>query len=328
MDIARSIKRSFWRGLAALLPALLTVIVLGLGISFLHNYVGRYVNLAIQYVLHWTTGLSLAWIQEWYDRYWLGALGVVVAVVGLCVVAYFVGTFLGNRLVRFVDAWMSRMPVLRRIYPGAKQVTEFFFSEKKVEFRRVVAIEYPRRGVWSIGFVTGRALKALCRRTEQELLTVFVPSSPTPVTGYIVAVPRREVIDLDLTVDQAFEFTISGGVIVPEGERLESFEAARLLEAAAAARAARKTAEAEAPSAGEAVPPPADAAAVPPAAPVGAAEDLPNGPAAKDKGPDGPSADARRDPSHPGAGDAAPQGPSAPSPESRPDPEPRESENP
>jgi len=244
MDIARGFKRSFLRGLAALLPALLTFIVIAFGISLLHTYAGRYVNVAVKYVIHWSTGLEMAWINDWYERYWLGALGVLVAIVGLGVVAYFVGTFIGNRLAKFLDAWMTRMPVLRRIYPGAKQVSEFFFAEKKVEFRRVVAIEYPRRGLWSIGFVTGRGLKAISDHTEQELLNVFVPSSPTPVTGYILAVPRREVIDLDVTVDQAFEFTLSGGVIVPPGERLESWEVARLVESAAA-RADEADADAE-----------------------------------------------------------------------------------
>jgi uncharacterized membrane protein len=125
---------------------------------------------------------------------------------------------------------MVRLPILRRIYPGAKQVSEFFFSEGKVEFRRVVAIEYPRRGLWSIGFVTGRGFQALMRQAEQELLTVFVPSSPTPITGYIVAVPRREVIDLPITVDEALPFLISGGVIMPPAERLESLEVALMLQ--------------------------------------------------------------------------------------------------
>ena len=229
MHVLRGIRRSFWRGIAALLPALLTVIVLALGITSVHNYVGRYVNIAIQYAVHWASGIPLADVETWYDRYWLGWLGAVVAVIGLCVGAYFVGTFLGVRIVRFFEAWLTRMPILRRIYPGAKQVSEFFFAERQVDFRRVVAIEYPRRGVWSVGFVTGRSLRAITERTEEELLTVFIPSSPTPVTGYIVAVPRREVIDLPISVDEAFQYTISGGVIVPPAERLESLEVALLV---------------------------------------------------------------------------------------------------
>jgi len=229
MQVLRGIKRSFWRGVAALLPALLTVIVLVLGITSVHNYVGRYVNIAIQYVVHWVSGIPLADVEVWYEQYWLGWLGVVAAIIGLSVVAYFVGTFLGVRIVRFFEAWVTRMPILRRIYPGAKQVSEFFFSERQVEFRRVVALEYPRRGLWSVGFVTGRSLRAITERTEEELLTVFIPSSPTPITGYIIAVPRREVIDLPISVAEAFQFTISGGVIVPPAERLESLEVALLV---------------------------------------------------------------------------------------------------
>ena len=243
MRLARGIKRSFWRGVAGLLPALLTVIVLALGITSVHNYVGRYVNSAIQYAVHWASGIPLADVEVWYEQYWLGWLGVVVAVIGLCVVAYFVGTFLGGRIVRFFEASIMRMPILRRIYPGAKQVSEFFFSERQVEFRRVVAIEYPRRGLWSVGFVTGRSLRAITQQTEEELLTVFIPNSPMPVTGYIVAVPRREVIDLPISVDEAFQFTISGGVIVPPAERLESLEVALLVNRNEEEEAARELKE-------------------------------------------------------------------------------------
>ena len=243
MQVLRGVKRSFWRGVAALLPAPLTVIVLALGITSVHNYVGLYVNIAIQYVVHWASGIPLADVEAWYDRYWLGWLGVVAAVIGLCVAAYFVGTFLGTRIVRFFETSIMRMPILRRIYPGAKQVSEFFFSERQVEFRRVVAIEYPRRGLWSVGFVTGRSLRAITEQTEEGLLTVFIPNSPMPVTGYIVAVPRREVIDLPISVDEAFQFTISGGVIVPPAERLESLEVALLVNKTDQQEAARELKE-------------------------------------------------------------------------------------
>jgi len=230
MRVVRGIKRSFWRGVAALLPALLTVIVLALGITSVHNYVGRYVNIAVQHVVHWASGIPLADVEAWYDRYWLGWLGVVVAVIGLCVVAYFVGTFLGAQIVRFFEASVMRLPILNRIYPGAKQVSEFFFSEHKVEFRRVVALQYPRQGLWSLGFVTGRSFRALSQRIGRDLLSVFVPTAPTPVTGFVITVPRDEVIDLPISVDEAFQYIISVGVIMPPAERLESLEVAFLVE--------------------------------------------------------------------------------------------------
>ncbi len=230
MRVVRGIKRSFWRGVAALLPTLLTVAVLGFGLSAVHTYAGQYVNLAVQHVLAWASGIPLEEVETIYDRYWLGWLGVVVAVIGLCAVAYFVGTFLGAQIVRFFEASVMRLPILNRIYPGAKQVSEFFFSEHKVEFRRVVALQYPRQGLWSLGFVTGRSFRALSQRIGRDLLSVFVPTAPTPVTGFVITVPRDEVIDLPISVDEAFQYIISVGVIMPPAERLESLEVALLVE--------------------------------------------------------------------------------------------------
>jgi uncharacterized membrane protein len=226
MGLIRGIRRSFWRGVAALLPALLTVIVLVLGISFVHNYFGQYVNRAIVYGLAYALGWSHEAASQWYADHLLGWLGVVVAIVGLVAMAYFLGTFIGGYLFRLVDAWMVRLPILRKIYPGAKQVSEFFFSEGAVEFRRVVAIQYPRPGVWSIGFVTGRALRAVSQAAGRELLSVFIPTTPTPITGFVVSVPREEIVDLPLSVDEAFQYLISAGVILPPAERAESLSVA------------------------------------------------------------------------------------------------------
>jgi len=230
MRVVRGIKRSFWRGVAALLPTLLTVAVLGFGLSAVHTYAGQYVNLAVQHVLAWASGIPLDDIEAWFDRYWLGWVGVVVAVIGLCVVAYFVGTFLGSQIVRFFEASIMRLPILNRIYPGAKQVSDFFFSEHKVEFRRVVALQYPRQGLWSLGFVTGRSFRVLSQRIGRDLLSVFVPTAPTPVTGFVITVPRDEVIDLPISVDEAFQYIISVGVIMPPAERLGSLEVALLVD--------------------------------------------------------------------------------------------------
>jgi len=237
MQLMRGVKRSFWRGLAALVPSLLTLVVLVLGLSFVYRYLGQPVNTAIMHVMHWVFGIPLGEydaagvptagsVLEWYSRYWMWWLGPVGSIIGLAVGAYFLGTFIGNRLLRFVESWLVHVPLLRRIYPGAKQVSEFFFSERGGEFRRVVAVEYPRRGLWSIGFITGRSFRALSEKTEQELITVFVPTSPTPVTGYCVSVPRREVIDLPISVDEAFQYVISGGMIMPPAERIESLSVA------------------------------------------------------------------------------------------------------
>jgi uncharacterized membrane protein len=245
MDIGKSIRRSFWKGMAALLPALLTFALLVFCIRIVHAYFGQYVNDGTVLVLAWSFGMTQEDAQVWFDDHFLGWTGVVVAIIILCIVAYIVGTFLGGRLLRLLESWVVRLPLLRKIYPGAKQVSEFFFSERAVEFRRVVAIQFPRQGMWMIGFVTGRALKQLSQHAGSEMLSVFIPFTPAPVTGYVVMVPRQEILDLDITVDEAFQYLISAGVVMPPAERVESLkeglrmshEDARALVEAAAAKA-------------------------------------------------------------------------------------------
>ncbi|MCH8053202.1 MAG: DUF502 domain-containing protein, partial [Planctomycetes bacterium] len=108
---------------------------------------------------------------------------------------------------------------IRSLDPTVKQVTDFLFGDRQIEFGGVVAVEYPRRGVWSLGLLTGPAMKTIEKTASaDDLVTVFIPSSPTPVTGYTITVPRADVIELALSIDEALRFTISGGVIKPPSE--------------------------------------------------------------------------------------------------------------
>jgi uncharacterized membrane protein len=224
MSITNSIRKSFWKGLAALLPALLTYIVLVLGIGLVYDYLGRPVNEVIIRTIAGVEGWDVGDTQKWYNTNFLYPVGVVVAVIGLGIAAYLIGTFLGGSLMRLVEASLVKIPIVRRIYPGAKQVSDFFFSERAVEFRRVVAVEFPRKGMWMIGFVTGSGLKELSDHTGGQMLSVFIAFTPAPVTGYVVIVPSAEVMDLKMTVDEALQFLISAGVVVPPAERVESLK--------------------------------------------------------------------------------------------------------
>ena len=111
---------------------------------------------------------------------------------------------------------------------NVKQVTDFVLSERKVDFSGVVAVEYPRKGVWSLGLRTGTPIRQVQDSVSEALITVFIPSSPTPITGYVVQVPEKDVIELGISIDEGFRFTISGGVIKPgailEADRTETAE--------------------------------------------------------------------------------------------------------
>ena len=108
--------------------------------------------------------------------------------------------------------------MIRAIYPNVKQVTDFLFTGGQLQFSGVVAVQYPRQGIWSMGLVTGPPMKSVQEAAGEELITIFIPSSPTPVTGYVITVPRKEVIELGLTMDEAMRYSISAGVIKPPTE--------------------------------------------------------------------------------------------------------------
>jgi uncharacterized membrane protein len=113
--------------------------------------------------------------------------------------------------------------VVKKVYPYIKQITDFMLTRKDLSFSKVVAVQYPRVGVWSVAMVTGTGLKKLAGSVQKEFLTVFVPTSPTPFTGYVIMTPKDETIELDMTIEEALRFTISGGVITPAEQK--AFEA-------------------------------------------------------------------------------------------------------
>jgi len=140
----------------------------------------------------------------------------------LCVfvlLLYLLGKFLaagiGRVLWNVLERGVYRLPLVRNVYDSVKQVTDFMFDDREIEYTRVVAVEYPRKGIWSIGFVTGESLADIRSATGEPMLSMMIPSSPMSVTGYTITVPKSETIDLNLTMDQALQFVISCGVVVP-----------------------------------------------------------------------------------------------------------------
>jgi len=132
---------------------------------------------------------------------------------------YLLGRFLaagvGRIFVNAVEALIGRLPVVRNVYSSVKQVTDFIFSEREIEFNRVVAVQYPRKGIWSVGFVTGESMLDIRSAANESVLSVLMPTSPMPATGFTVTVRKAETIDLDITIDQAIQFIVSCGVVVP-----------------------------------------------------------------------------------------------------------------
>lgn len=157
--------------------------------------------------------LSRIWEARWYLR----LVGLVVAIL----LFYFAGLLLGGIVGRYIyehlERVLTRLPVVKQVYPHVKQLVDLLLGEKKMAFRHVVLVPYPSRGVWSIAFVTSSGLKSFeSAMVGSDLLTVFVPSTPTPFTGFTVTVRREDAIDLPISVDEALRFVLTGGVLVPD----------------------------------------------------------------------------------------------------------------
>ncbi len=166
-------------------------------------------------------------LEDWWRQYSIGnwavldLIGLLIAAFLIYSVGAFLGSLLGRKMYRRVEEFIRHLPIIKAVYPYVKQVTDFLFGnpeEQQMRFDRVVAVEYPRRGIWSVGLVTGRAMSGVEARNNHGCLTVFIPSSPTPFTGYTIMVPEADTIDLPISIDDALRFTVSGGVILPENQ--------------------------------------------------------------------------------------------------------------
>jgi uncharacterized membrane protein len=129
--------------------------------------------------------------------------------------------FFGRRLIAAWERLLARIPLVSWVYGGVKQVAETLLSPQAQAFRKVLLLEYPRTGIWSLGFQTASALDEVQARTEKDVICVFVPTTPNPTSGFIMLVPKEDVLELDMTVDEALRMVISLGVVVPEWRRRE-----------------------------------------------------------------------------------------------------------
>jgi uncharacterized membrane protein len=237
---ADDFKRNFLTGVAALFPILIVVILFSWLYRQLDATIGKGANVVCYEVLARTPAafevafpkapervLNDVGARRRYARsHFPRAVGVVVALCVTVLAVYLFGSFLrgyvGRRIMHVVDRFFERFPVIRAIYPHARQVADVLFGQSRQgRFNHVVAVEYPRRGAYSLGFMTGEGLGQLVQATgEEDLATVFVPTSPTPLTGFIIVVPRREVVELNMSVDEAFRYCVTAGMLVSGGQEL------------------------------------------------------------------------------------------------------------
>ncbi|MCK9229314.1 MAG: DUF502 domain-containing protein [Syntrophales bacterium] len=195
----KSIKRVFITGLAALIP------------------IGIVVYLLI-FLVRMMKGLARALMSYFQIDGLLPVPGIefVVLIVLIFLVGLIVRSYVGKKVVAWGETLLDKIPVVRTIYIASKQLTHAIFSEDSTSFSRVVLIEYPRRGVYSIAFVSGITRGELQDKTRNRMINVFVPTTPNPTSGFLLLVPEEDTITLDMPIDHAFALIVSGGIFTPQ----------------------------------------------------------------------------------------------------------------
>ena len=163
--------------------------------------------------------LPVAWRPANLFGFDIPGLGIVVSALFIFITGFLITNFAGRRLVAWGESWLERIPLVRSIYSALKQVTETVLSPDKKSFRQVVLIEYPRKGIWIIGFQTSNSPEEFNQLSGEKLLTIFIPTTPNPTSGFIIMVPEKDTIKLDMDVEDALKMVISLGVVTPQHKK-------------------------------------------------------------------------------------------------------------
>jgi len=170
-----------------------------------------------------TIGVAV-WFVDFIDSrvlpstFRIPGMGLLVVLSVITLIGWLASGFLGRTIHSVGDRIVSRIPVLRSVYAATKQIFEGILTHKSSAFREVALFEYPRKGIWSIGFLTGTTAGEVQHRTQEQTVNVFLPTTPNPTSGYLLFVPRKDLIILDMTVEDGIKMVVSGGIITPPFE--------------------------------------------------------------------------------------------------------------
>ncbi len=152
---------------------------------------------------------------EQFIGFAIPGLGIVLTILVLLVTGVIATNIVGRSMVNLWESVLHRIPVVRSVYSAAKNFAEIVFSDSSQSFKKVLLIEYPRKGLYSLAFQTSSELGEVQGRTGEDVVCTFVPTTPNPTSGFIIVVPRRDVVELDMDIDEALKMIISLGVVVP-----------------------------------------------------------------------------------------------------------------
>jgi len=189
------IKKIFVTGILTILPLAITIYILYFVYIFLDDLVGGLIKT--------------------FFNYRLPGIGFVASILLVLIIGLVSSNIIGSRLVKFTDSIFQKIPFSRGIYTSARQIIDAFTLQGKNAFQRVVLLEYPRKGLYTLGFVTGSSKGEIQEKTADETLNIFIPTTPNPTSGMLILAPKHEVIELNMSVENGLKVIISGGLVSP-----------------------------------------------------------------------------------------------------------------
>jgi len=161
---------------------------------------------------------------ETYLPFALPGLGLFVLIVGLTLTGALTAGFMGRFFIKLSERILNRMPVIRSVYNATKQILETVLAQQSNAFREAVLVEYPRRGMWAIAFITGTTTGEVQNVTQEECINIFIPTTPNPTSGFLLFVPKEDLVSLDMSVEEAIKMVISGGIVTPPDRRPDALK--------------------------------------------------------------------------------------------------------
>jgi uncharacterized membrane protein len=201
----RKIRNAFVSGLLVIAPVGVTIFV----VNFLIQTIGVPTRQVFFFFIP-SDQSNKAWVE-----YGLYIAAVLIVVTFITLLGWLSKRLIGRALVNFLERMVDNVPVVRSVYNTVKQIRDTFVQQEKAVFQKAVLLEYPRKGVWVLGFLTGHGKGEIQHRTDTDLMNVFVPTTPNPTSGFLLMIPRVDVHELDMSIPDAMKLIISGGAVVP-----------------------------------------------------------------------------------------------------------------
>lgn len=194
-----NIKRYFLTGLLITLPVFLTIYLLFIGFRFIDGIWGKLINIYLRKTFGFT----------------VPGLGIILGLITVLVIGFVATNFFGRRFFHFIERWFAKFPIISQVYPAIKQIVDSLISQDKQAFKKVVLVEYPRKGLWSVGFITNGSFALAEKAAGEELIHILIPTTPSPFTGFLILVPKKDVKILDISIEAGVKLVVSGGIVNP-----------------------------------------------------------------------------------------------------------------